>query len=130
MCFSKSDGGSENVNKTVSGYIDSNGGALEHMIAQKDVAFSNSMIEAVNKIIKHQFLYPKEITTGQQLKKVLHQVVDTYNTIRPQMSLGGNTPFETFKGTPIEIKQYTHGFTSQKQLRIKQNRKNACQRCH
>lgn len=41
------------------------------MIAQKDVVFSNSMIEAINKIIKHQFLYPKGIGGGKQLDNIL-----------------------------------------------------------
>jgi putative transposase len=54
-----SDGGSENVNTTVSSFINTNQIPIKHMIAQKDVVFSNSMIEAINKIIKHKFLHPK-----------------------------------------------------------------------
>jgi putative transposase len=49
------DGGSENVNAVVSNFINSPDIPIKHIIAQKDVVFSNSMIEAVNKIIKHQF---------------------------------------------------------------------------
>lgn len=52
------DGGSENVNNTVSKFIDHHEVPIEHIIAQKDVLFSNSMIEALNKTIKHQFLFP------------------------------------------------------------------------
>ena len=61
------DGGSENVNHIVSNFINSPDIPIKHLIAQKDVVFSNSMIEAINKIIKHQFLHPKEITNGNQL---------------------------------------------------------------
>jgi len=54
----------------------------------------------------------------------------TYNTIRPQMSLGGNTPIETFEGTPIYLHQYTNGLEQKKAIRIQENRKNACTLCH
>ena len=35
--------------------------AIAHLIAQKTIAQSNSMIEAANKQIKYHFLYHKEI---------------------------------------------------------------------
>ena len=123
------DGGSENVNHIVSNFISANAVPIEHLIAQKDVVFSNSMIEAINKIIKHQFLYPKEIENGNQLENVMADTISIYNTIRPQMSLGGNTPHETFNGLSIDMSRYTHNFREQKGLRIQQNRKNACSIC-
>ena len=124
------DGGSENINNNVSGFIDSSDVPINHIIAQKDVVFSNSMVEALNKVIKHQFLFHKDITSRKQLTKVLDEVVTTYNTIRPQMNLGGNTPIETFQGTPISINQYLKGLEEQKVIRRQENRKNACNLCH
>ncbi|WP_299249461.1 integrase core domain-containing protein [uncultured Aquimarina sp.] len=62
------------------------------------MVFSNSRVEALNKVIKHQFLFPKEISNGTQLHKILEQGVEIYNNIRPQMSLSSNTPIETFNG--------------------------------
>ncbi len=47
------DGGSENVNSIVSDFINSPDIPTKHIVAQKDMVFSNSMIEAVNKTIKH-----------------------------------------------------------------------------
>lgn len=88
------------------------------------------MIEALNKLIKHQFLFHQEIASREQLTKCLGQAVKTYNTIRPQMNLGGNTPIETFKGIPISINQYINGLDQQKTIRIRENRKNACTICH
>lgn len=123
------DGGSENVNSTVAKFINSVDVPINHLIAQKDVVFSNSMIEAINKIIKHQFLHPKEIINRIQLTNILADTIHVYNTIRPQMSLGGNTPQETFYGLSIDISRYTHNFKEQKQLRLIQNKKNACKVC-
>ncbi|MFC4636453.1 transposase [Dokdonia ponticola] len=123
------DGGSENVNATVANFINSPDIPIKHIIAQNDVVFSNSMIEAINKIIKHQFLHHKEINNGNQLIRVMADTISIYNTIRPQMSLGGNTPEETFSGLSIDISKYTHNFKELKQLRLTQNKKNACKVC-
>ena len=123
------DGGSEHVNSMVSEFINSPDIPIKHIIAQKDVIFSNSMIEAVNKTIKHQFLHPKEIAHGKHLIQILRETIPVYNTIRPQMNLGGNTPLETFNGIIIDISKYTLGFTAQKQRRLTQNRKTTCKVC-
>jgi len=123
------DGGSENVNTTVSNFIDNPDVPIEHIIAQKDVVFSNSMVEALNKVIKHQFLFPKDIANGGQLDNVLEKTVPIYNDIRPQMSLGGNTPIETFNDLSIDISRYTHNFKEHKALRRQLNKKNICKVC-
>ncbi len=123
------DGGSENVNSIVSEFINSSDIPTQHIIAQKDVVFSNSMVEALNKVIKHQFLHHKEINNENQLISVMVDTIPIYNKIRPQMSLGGNTPEETFGGLSIDISRYTHNFTEQKQLRLAQNKKNNCKVC-
>ena len=123
------DGGSENVNTTVSNFINSPEILIEHIIAQKDVIFSNSMVESINKVIKHQFLFPKTIANENQLHKTLEQSVEIYNTIRPQKSLGGNTPAETFNGITIDISKYMQNFNEHKVLRRHLNNKNRCKTC-
>lgn len=122
-----SDSGSENVNTIVSDFTVSK--HIKHLIAQKNVSFSNSMIEAINKIIKHQFLYHKEIPDRNRLASVFKQTVAIYNTIRPQMSLQGNTPLQTFEGKPMDFAVYSQRFPSQKAIRIQKNTKSRCQRC-
>ncbi|MEM6720016.1 MAG: DDE-type integrase/transposase/recombinase [Bacteroidota bacterium] len=123
------DSGSENVNTTVADFINNPDVPIEHIIAQKDVIFSNSMIEAVNKVIKHQFLFPQNIENSNQLHNFLKQSVSVYNNIRPQMSLGGNTPGETFHGTAIDFSKYSQNFNEHKAYRRQQNKKNTCKMC-
>lgn len=123
------DGGSENVNITVSNFINSPDIPIEHIIAQKDVVYSNSMVEALNKVIKHQFLFPKNITNKKHLQKKLQESVSVYNEIRPQMSLGGNTPIETFNGMTIDISKHTQNFNEQKALRRQLNKQSRCKVC-
>jgi putative transposase len=123
------DGGSENVNKTVSNFINSPSISIEHIIAQRDVAFSNSMIEATNKVIKHQFLFPKTIASRDELKPILYEAVNSYNSMRPQMSLAGNTPDEAFNGLSTDFSKYSSNFKEQKTVRRKLNKKNSCKKC-
>lgn len=123
------DGGSENVNTTVSNFINKPEVKIEHIVAQSDVIFSNSMIEALNKVIKHQFLFPKTIANGNQLYKTLKQSVSIYNNVRPQLSLGGYTPIEVFNGMPKDKTIYTQSFNEHKALRRQLNKENACKGC-
>ena len=120
------DAGVENVNNTVQKILNSTNPDIKHLIAQKDIPFSNSRIEAFNKIIKHQFLLPQNLANRKQLENALGKDVPTYNTIRPQLSLKGNTPTETFSGKPVDINNYKTHFESQKILRITQNQQNRC----
>lgn len=87
------------------------------------------MVEALNKVIKHQFLFPKEILNRDQLHKILEQSTEVYNNLRPQMSLGGNTPIETFNGMTIVITRYTQNFNEHKALRREANKQNICKVC-
>ena len=51
------DGGVENNNNTVDEYINSEEVSVQKLIAGKDIRFSNSMVEAQNKIIKYHYLF-------------------------------------------------------------------------
>jgi len=124
------DGGSENVNTNVSSLLESYGNKIMHRIAQRDVHFSNSTIEAFNKVLKYQFLYPRLINNGKALKKVMTEVIPMYNDHRPQWVLGGNSPSETFNGASINFSKYTRNFKLQKTLRIIKNQRNNCKNCY
>lgn len=123
------DAGVENVNNTVQEFLSSTNPDIKHLIAQKDIPFSNSKIEAFNKIIKHQFLLPRNLEDRKQLVSALAEDVPIYNTLRPQLSLQGNTPEETFSRKSLDLKHYKTHFDSQKSLRIAQNQQNRRKGC-
>ena len=123
------DGGSENVNRTVADLLKMSEINIKQVIAQKDIKFSNSMIEALNKVIKHQFLLPLQLASLKQLLEALTKAVEVYNNERPQFNLGGNTPSETYSGIPIDFSQYSIHFKEQKLARLAQNKKNTCNSC-
>lgn len=123
------DGGSENVNKQVMDFVCETEIKITHLIAQKDIQFSNSSIEAFNKIIKHQFLLPLKISNGKILGKQLDNAVIIYNNIRPQYGLKGNTPEEVYQGTALNFEQFKSHFAEHKKLRVLHNKKNKCKIC-
>jgi len=57
------DGGVENNNNTVDDYISSEEVSVQKLIAGKDIKFSNSMVEAQNKIIKYYYLFKHDPIT-------------------------------------------------------------------
>lgn len=92
------DGGSENNNNIVDEYIDSPSISIKKIIAQQDILFSNSIVEAVNKIVKYRSLFLNNIQDITALQKHLEIFVPIYNEVRPHCSLKGLTPNEVLEG--------------------------------
>lgn len=88
--------GVENINKNVEELDSIN--EIERVIAQVDINYSNSMIEAFFKTMKHRYLYFQEVNSIDGLKKKLKFYIDEYNTIIPHSAHKGSTPFEAFNG--------------------------------
>ena len=92
------DGGSENNNFTVDEYVNSPGISIKKIIAQQDIIFSNSIVEAVNKIVKYRSLFLYNIPDINALQKHLEEFIPVYNEKRPHCSLKGLTPNEVLSG--------------------------------
>jgi len=92
------DGGSENNNSVVDEYVNSPGISIKKIIAQQDIIFSNSMVEAVNKIVKYRSLFLESIPDIHALQKHLEKFIPAYNDVRPHCSLKGLTPSEVLAG--------------------------------
>ena len=86
-------------------------------------------MEAINKILKHQFLLPLHLQNFEQLLPGLISAITTYNTIRPQQRLLRNSPIETFNGKPILTTNYNCDFSIQKAKRIEFHQNNTCKIC-
>jgi transposase InsO family protein len=90
------DDGSENSNDAVSSFLSPIGLALK--IAQIDIEFSNSMIEAFFKSLKHRYLFNQPFATIESLQEHVEFYVNQHNQVIPQDVLGGATPVEIFTG--------------------------------
>jgi transposase InsO family protein len=123
------DGGSENNNAVVDEFIQRSQVGMHKVIAQKDVGFSNSMIEAVFKVIKYQYIYPHDPDAREKLRSLLAFAFHEYDTMRPHGSIGGLTPDESYRGLqPDREKEKLH-LNAARTERIDYNLKNQCGKC-
>ena len=99
--------------------------SIEHLIAQRDIVFSNSMIEAANKQIKYGFLYRRNIRDCESLVKYVLEAVEDYNN-RPHDVLGGLTPIEVLNGQTINIARDQQQILIAKAARMVENKKLKC----
>ena len=121
------DSGVENTNSAVTALVES--GTLKRILAQVDVVFSNSMIEAWWRLLKHQWLYLNELDSVETLRKLVAFYVEQHNT---------HVPHSAFKGwqTPDEM-YFSQGAEVPEQLKVarivaRQARResNLAQRCN
>ena len=92
-----SDSGVENVNGRVSEIIES--GVLKRVLAMTEVSFSNSLIEAWWRALKHQWLYLNTLDTVSSLKRCVQFYVAEHNSRLPHSAFSGQTPDEMYFGT-------------------------------
>ena len=90
------DGGSENKAE-VDDFVNRDDINMRKTIAQTDIIFSNSMVEAVNKRIKYDYLFHQNPSVYVQVEPYLRISVPDYNQ-KPHSSLFGITPAEAFGG--------------------------------
>lgn len=98
---------------------------LEHLIAQKDIIFSNAMIEYLNKTIKYRYLYQQQINNLQHLEKILEQAVHNYNN-RPVHILNGLTPLEVLNNTAPDLHHTKENIQKAIRNRININKAGDC----
>lgn len=101
---------------------------LQHRVAQKDIIFSNSMAEAVNKNMKYVHLFPKDFSSAEEAFELAPKCIEEYNN-RPMKALYGLTPNEAFEKGSISKDQFSGKIMQAKQERYGQNRKKSCGIC-
>jgi putative transposase len=124
-CQLITDDGSENYGPVKDFLNDSKYPVIQHLIAQKDITFSNSMIEAINKQIKYRFLYHKHIADHTALVNYLPMVKEEYNN-RPHHALHGLTPSEVLRGQIPNKQAHSAVIQKAKVSRIAENKKIKC----
>ena len=97
-------------------------------LARAGVKFSNSAVEAVNKIIKRN-LRKKLPETIEALILCLEEIINDYNTVRPHGSILGLTPMECYTSENVNL-DFKEQKLEAKKERITQNRAVNCGVCN
>jgi transposase InsO family protein len=108
--------------------IENNEIKINRLVAQKDIVFSNSMIEAVNKRMKYDFLFRTELLDFEQTSRYLETAVEQYNN-RPHSALFGLTPKEVFNGAKPDKNLFKEQKKQAKLLRKEENKTLSCPNC-
>ena len=122
------DSGVENLNRVVDPLFE--GPDLERVLAQVDVTFSNSMIEAWWRSLKHQWLCLHQLDNIATVRRLVAFYAQQHNEIMPHSAFSGETPdevyFETAEGV---IAQLATQRAEAQGSRLAINRRASCSEC-
>ena len=91
------DAGVENVNAQVDALIHT--GVLRRLLAFTELKFSNSMIEAWWRSLKHQWLFLHSLDSVTTVRRLVAFYVDEHNRALPHSAFREQTPDEIYFGT-------------------------------
>lgn len=94
-CRLITDAGTENINKLVERCLVPT--EIIHQIAQVDIDYSNSMVEAFFRGLKQYSLYKKIFNQIDEVKEVIDHYLEKYNELIPRHGLLGLTPSEKYQ---------------------------------
>lgn len=121
------DDGSENQGD-VNGFLVQPNLFIEKLIAQVNISYSNSMVEAVNKKMKYEFLFPKNPASFEEVSNILKDAVPEYNS-RPSGVLFGFSPDQVLNGKIPDKHRFIENIKEAASRRPKVNKQNLCDPC-
>jgi transposase InsO family protein len=122
------DAGVENVNAQVDALIST--GVLRRMLALTELKFSNSMIEAWWRSLKHQWLFLHSLDSVTTVRRLVTFYVDDHNRVLPHSAFRGQTPDEMYVGTGDAVPaDLTSRAAAARRARVEANRSAACETC-
>ena len=122
------DAGVENVNAQVDELIDA--GVLRLLLALTELQFSNSMIEAWWRSLKHQWLFLHSLDSVTTVRRLVAFYVDEHNRVLPHSAFRGQTPDEMYFGTGDAVPaDLTARAATVRRTRAEANRSASCETC-
>ena len=123
------DGGPENNNKDMDSYLASELVPIRKFITQKDIIYSNSMVEAVNKKLKYQHLFPFNNFSYSALVPHLEKQIPEYNTVSPHYAHKFSTPAQVYFGNTTDLEEVRAKLEIARKKRIIENQMVKCLIC-
>ncbi len=100
------------------------------MLALRDVSFSNSLIEAWWRTLKHQWLYLNTLDSVETVRRLVAFYVEAHNTEIPHSAFRGQTPDEMYYGRGKDVPDKLKAAkTRARAARLIANRGAACSVC-
>jgi transposase InsO family protein len=122
------DSGVENVNTGVDQLMAD--GIVRRVLAQVEVSFSNSMIEAFWRSLRHQWLYLHSLESFTLLKQLIDFSVREHNTQMPHHAFVGQTPDEIYFDQADRVRNdLTAAQRQARRARMEVNRGESCRVC-
>ena len=69
------------------------------LLAKVEVAYSDSMIEAFGRSLKHGWLFLNRLDTFAAVERLVEFYVRQHNSVMPHAAFNGSTPDEVYFGT-------------------------------
>ncbi len=105
-------------------------GILRRLLARTELQFSNSMIEAWWRSLKHQWLFLHALDSVPTVRRLVAFYVDEHNHVLPHSAFRGQTPDEMYLGmgeaVPADLRA---GAIVARQARGERNRSTVCALC-
>jgi len=102
-------------------------GVLRRVLAFTERKFSNSMIEAWWRALKHHWLFLHALDNVTTVRRLGAFYVEEHNRVLPHSAFRGQTPDEMYFGTGDTVPaDLTAHATAARQLRVETNRSAAC----
>jgi len=122
------DSGIENKNHAVDELIDS--GLLKRVLAITEIDFSNSLIQAWWRCLKHQWLFLSPLDSISGLRKLVEFYVTEHNSRLPHSAFAGQTPDEMYSGKGDAVpEQLNQARVAARARRLETNRALQCAAC-
>ncbi|HMF97142.1 MAG TPA: integrase core domain-containing protein [Vicinamibacterales bacterium] len=119
------DAGAENVNAQVDALIQTR--VLRRLLAFTELKFSNSMIEAWWRTLKHQWLFLHSLDSITTVRRLVAFYVDEHNRVLPHSAFRGQTPDEMYFGTGDAVSaDLTSRAAAARRARVEANRSASC----
>jgi hypothetical protein len=95
-----------------------------------EVSFSNSMIEAFWRSLRHQWLYLHSLDSFTQLERLIGFYVEEHNTQMPHSAFVGQTPDEVYLDQADRVgDRLTSAGRQARRARMEANRGESCRVC-
>ena len=122
------DSGVENVNTDVDEALKVTG--IVRILAQIEVSYSNSMVEALWRQMKHAWLFINRLDTFATVERLVAFYVEQHNSVMPHWTLKGRTSDEVFKGEAVDLPERLRAAHRDAiRARIEANRRLSCVTC-